>query len=227
MGKEYRIRGRDGGRRHRAASRAPAGSLGGVLRRLVFAIIGLGIVAVVVIGLTQKKGDNATPKSATISAAEQAQKLAGAPAPLAALHAQANQLLPGAKSAYLARLAALKGHPVVVNGWASWCGPCRYELPFLQRASVDLGKRVAFVGLDSEDNRGDAQKFMGRFPVSYPSYEDPDDHIAQTLKPAPRGLPYMLFYDATGRLQFVHQGSYPSQQALETDIERYAVDGDA
>jgi thiol-disulfide isomerase/thioredoxin len=203
------------------------GKLLDVLRRLVFAIIGLGLVAIVVIGLTQKQGDNAKPKPATISAAEQARQLAGAPAQLAALHTQANQLLPGSKAAFEARLKELKGHPVVVNGWASWCGPCRYEFPFLQRASVALGKQVAFVGLDSEDNAGDAKAFMAKFPVSYPSYEDPHDAIAQNLRPAPRGLPYMLFYDRAGRLQFVHQGGYASQEALETDIERYAVRGDA
>jgi cytochrome c biogenesis protein CcmG/thiol:disulfide interchange protein DsbE len=197
-----------------------------VLRRLVFAIIGLGLVAVVVIGLAQKQGDNAKPKSATISAQEQQRKLAGAPAQLAALHAQANRLLPGSKTAFVARLKQLKGRPVVVNGWASWCGPCRYEFPFLQRASVDLGKRIAFLGLDSEDNAAEATRFMATFPVSYPSYEDPHDAIAQNLRPSPRGLPYMLFYDKTGRLQFVHQGGYPSQKALETDIERYAVRGD-
>jgi thiol-disulfide isomerase/thioredoxin len=196
-----------------------------VLRRLVFAIIGLGLVAVVLIGLTQKQGDNAKPKPAAISPAEQQRKLAGAPAELAALHAQANRLLPGSKSAYASRLKELKGRPIVVNGWASWCGPCRYEFPFLQRASVDLGRRVAFLGLDSEDNAADAKRFMAKFPVSYPSYEDPHDAIAQNLRPSPRGLPYMLFYDRTGRLQYVHQGGYPSQQALETDIERYAVRG--
>lgn len=198
-----------------------------MLRRLVFAIIGLGLVAIIAIGLTQKKGDNAKPRSATISAAEQERKLTGAPAQLAALHTQANQILPGSRTAFAARLKKLRGHPVVVNGWASWCGPCRYELPFLQRASVDLGKQVAFLGLDSEDNRGDAKRFMAQFPVSYPSYEDPHDAIAQNLRPAPRGLPYMLFYDKTGRLQYVHQGGYPSQKALDTDIERYAVRGDA
>jgi thiol-disulfide isomerase/thioredoxin len=196
-----------------------------VLRRLVFAIIGLGIVAIVVIGLTQKKGDNGKPQSAGISVAEAQRRLEGAPPALAALHARANQLLPGPKEAFASMLEQLKGHPVVVNGWASWCGPCRYEFPFLQRVSVDLGKQVAFLGLDSEDNAANAKRFMQQFPVSYPSLEDPHDAIAQNLRPPPRGLPYMLFYDKTGRLQYVHQGGYPSQEALETDVQRYAVEG--
>jgi cytochrome c biogenesis protein CcmG, thiol:disulfide interchange protein DsbE len=193
------------------------------MRRLVFVLIGLGLVAVVVIGLTQKQGSNAKPKAAAISTAETRQKLAGAPAPLAALHEQANQLLGGGTDAFKARLAALRGHPVVVNGWASWCGPCRFEFPFLQRASVDLGKRVAFLGLNAEDNHGDASGFLGRFPISYPSYEDPNDRVVQAID-APRGLPFMLFYDAAGKLQYVHQGGYANQRQLDADIQRYAID---
>jgi cytochrome c biogenesis protein CcmG/thiol:disulfide interchange protein DsbE len=196
------------------------------MRRLVFALIGLGLVAVVVIGLAQKQGDNTKPTSVTISAAELRDKLAGAPAPLAALHAQANQLLGGGKSAFAARLTALRGHPVVVNKWGSWCVPCRQEFPFLQQAAVDYGKRVAFVGLDAEDNHQDAAGFLERFPVSYPSYEDPRDRTVQALK-APKGLPFTMFYDASGALAYVHQGGYATRAQLEADIRRYALGEDA
>jgi cytochrome c biogenesis protein CcmG, thiol:disulfide interchange protein DsbE len=195
------------------------------MRRLVFAVIGLGLVAIVVIGLTQSKGSNDTPKSSTISAAQAKEELAGAPAPLAALHDQANQLLDGGDRAFDARLKALKGHPVVVNGWASWCGPCRAEFPFLQNLSVTQGKSVAFLGLDAEDVHGDAEKFMKQFPVSYPSYELP--RIPTKDFGAIRGLPFMLFYDKTGELQYVHQGGYASQEQLASDIQRYAVQADA
>ncbi len=197
-----------------------------MLRRLVFVVIGLGLVAVVAIGLTQSKGDNAAPKPATISTADQRAKLEGAPAPLAALHAEANRLLPGGTKAYEARLRELRGHPVVVNGWASWCGPCRFEFPFFQRTAVDYGKQVAFLGINAEDNHTDATGFLEKFPVSYPSYEDPKDALVQAIN-APRGLPFTLFYDAEGELQYAHQGGYATQERLEADIRRYALGDDA
>ena len=195
------------------------------MRRLVFAVIGLGLVAVVVIGLTQSKGGNDGPQTTTISTEQAREQLAGAPAPLAALHAQANQLLKGGSDAFEARLKELKGHPVVVNGWASWCGPCRAEFPFLQELSVTEGKRVAFLGLDSEDVHDDAVAFLEKFPVSYPSYELP--RIPTKQFGAIRGLPFMLFYDAKGELQYVHQGGYASKEQLASDIQRYAVGADA
>ena len=191
------------------------------MRRLVFAVIGLGLVAVIVIGLTQSKGHNVAPTSAAPT--NVAQRLAGSPAPLAALHTQANALLKGDSVVVKQRLAALKGHPVVVNAWASWCGPCRFEFPFLQQASVDLGRQVGFLGLNVADNHGDAQGFLERFPVSYPSYEDPSYKTIFSLK-APKALPFMLFYSASGKLEFTHQGAYTSKAKLEQDVRRYAVD---
>ena len=60
-----------------------------------------------------------------------------------------------------------------MNLWASWCDPCRYELPYLQRQAVARGARVAFLGVNSNDNRDDAGKIVERFPMPYPSFEDP------------------------------------------------------
>jgi thiol-disulfide isomerase/thioredoxin len=109
----------------------------------------------------------------------------------------------------------------VVNKWASWCPPCRAELPFFQRLSAELGREVAFLGVDSDDNPGDARDFMRRFPVSYPSYEDPDQRVAAVFK-GHLAFPTTAFYDASGRLTFVHQGGYATEARLRQDVERYA-----
>jgi cytochrome c biogenesis protein CcmG/thiol:disulfide interchange protein DsbE len=148
--------------------------------------------------------------------------LAGAPAPLAALYAQPNRLLGGGSDAFQKRIAALRGHPVVVNQWASWCGPCREEFPWLQQASARYGKRVAFVGVDSQDSDAAANTFLGEFPLPYPSYTDPDQKIGQLLQGA-RGLPDTSFYGPSGKLVYTRQGAYANQAALIADIRRYAL----
>ena len=147
--------------------------------------------------------------------------LAGSPPRLAALHAQADQLLPGGAGAFSARIAGLRGIPVVVNKWASWCGPCRAEFPFFQRQSAARGKRVAFLGLDSDDSSGSAKTFLGEFPISYPSYTDPDQKVAKLIK-ATLGFPSTAFYDRTGKLAFTHTGGYANERLLAADIARYS-----
>jgi cytochrome c biogenesis protein CcmG/thiol:disulfide interchange protein DsbE len=147
-------------------------------------------------------------------------KLASAPAPLSGLYDQQSALLDGGKDAYEKRITQLRGHPVVVNAWASWCGPCRFEFPFFQKQAVKKGKRIAFVGLNSEDHEGDARKFLGKYPLPYPSYVDPDGGVAHGFKVV--GLPATIYYDRKGELAYLHQGAYASEAKLAEDIERYA-----
>ena len=148
--------------------------------------------------------------------------LAGAPAPLAKLHDEANELLPGGKDAFEARIASL-GYPVVANVWASWCGPCRFEFPMFQQASARWGKQVAFIGIDSEDSEKEAENWLADNPVPYPSYYDPDFEIARSYK-AP-GPPDTAFYDRDGKLVHVRLGQYAHDSELEEDIKRYALGG--
>jgi thiol-disulfide isomerase/thioredoxin len=150
--------------------------------------------------------------------------LAGSPPPLAALHRQANQLLPGGKDAYEGRIAALRRYPAVVNVWASWCGPCRFEFPHFQQAAADFGKRVAFLGVDSEDSDDAASTFLEEAPVPYPSYTDPDKVIGEALG-ASLGLPDTAFYDRRGKLVYLKQGPYDDIAELRADIRRYALGG--
>jgi cytochrome c biogenesis protein CcmG/thiol:disulfide interchange protein DsbE len=161
---------------------------------------------------------SSTPRS---QAPDYTKALAGSPKPLAALHEQAGELLGGGTAAYEARLRDLRGYPVVVNKWASWCGPCRAEFPYFQRASAKLGRSVAFVGVDSNDSDSAAKEFLGQLPVPYPSFTDPDQKISLLLK-AQVGFPSTAFYDRSGKLVYTHIGQYPSLAELESDIRRYA-----
>jgi len=144
-----------------------------------------------------------------------------APKPLADLYDQAGELLPGGLDAFDARIARLRGHPVVVNAWASWCGPCREEFPFFQRAAAGEGKRVAFIGVDSQDSSDAARQFLEEFPVPYPSYQDPDQKITNALH-ATFGLPATVFFDSSGEVAYTKQGPYTSEDELLADIGRYA-----
>lgn len=163
---------------------------------------------------------DSTPQSAARPAADM-HALAGAPAPLAALHKQRNKLLDGGTSAFKARLKALRGYPVVVNKWASWCGPCRGEFPYFQRLAVKNGKQIAFVGVDAADNDGDARTFLDKVPLTFPSYKDPDEKISAMIN-GPQATPVTAFYNAKGDLMYSHQGAYLNQRKLAQDIRRYA-----
>lgn len=152
-----------------------------------------------------------------------AKALRGAPAPLAALHQQEGELLPGGTAAFEKRIRELRGYPVVANVWASWCGPCQFEFPVLQKLSARYGKRVAFVGVNSEDDEAAAKTFLRDEPVPYPSYTDKDKAIARSLG-ASVGLPDTAFFDKRGKLVYLKQGPYAHDSELEEDLKRYALE---
>ena len=190
--------------------------------KLALGVSAVALVVVLVIGLSSAAKESSKPPAATtLSANEIAQRLDGAPPALAALHRQANQILPGARKGLRTRLAALKGHPAVVNIWAAWCGPCRAEMPVMQRVSLDMGKQVAFVGVDLKDNKEAATTFLAKTPVTYPSYDDPSGQVYNAEKLV--GVPSTLFFDKDGKQTFIHQGPYFDRAALVDDIRQYAL----
>ena len=147
--------------------------------------------------------------------------LAGAPGPLAAIHDQGNELLGGGVPAFRERLNELEGYPVIVNKWASWCGPCRFEFPSFQRISARFGKQVAFLGVDSDDDADAAATFLEQYPVPYPSYSDPDRAIAEEM--TANFFPSTAFYDRAGEIVYVKLGPYTSDDEFIADIQRYAL----
>jgi thiol-disulfide isomerase/thioredoxin len=165
-----------------------------------------------------------TPPSTAPSPSQARSALKGSAAPLAALHAQGGRLLGGGAGAFKARLAQLRGHPVVVNEWASWCPPCQKEFPLFAQASVRYGTRVAFVGLDVNDDAQGAHEFMAKHPVSYPSYSDDGGKAADALGRS-IGLPTTVFLDAHGKVISTHVGEYRDAAQLADDIDVHAFNG--
>lgn len=199
-----------------------------MLRIAFLLLAAVVLIAGVTIGLRQAGEATApvTDEPPAFDLAEARRQLQGAPPELARLHAQSNRILEGGPPAFRRRLGELRGHPVVVNKWADWCGPCRLEAPHLQAVATSYGRRVAFLGIDFKDTRKGAAHFQEVFPLPFPSYWDADgevtnalgDHVGASLAGS---TPYTIFLDRSGRLAYLHPGQYRSEADLAADVERY------
>jgi cytochrome c biogenesis protein CcmG/thiol:disulfide interchange protein DsbE len=129
--------------------------------------------------------------------------------------------LPGGVDAFNKKLGQEQGKPVVVNKWASWCGPCRLEFPLFRKQAEKRKGKVVFIGVNANDNRGDAEEFLKQEPVPFKHFEDPKLEISAEFN-AVQAFPSTAFYDAKGKLEFVHQGPYTTERQLAEDIDRYA-----
>jgi cytochrome c biogenesis protein CcmG, thiol:disulfide interchange protein DsbE len=165
--------------------------------------------------------DGAGNPDSELTPAEATAPLEDAPPALAAVRAQANEIVDGDVEDYERRIQELRGHPIVVNKWASWCGPCRLEFPWFQSQAAERAGQVAFLGLLSDDSKDAGATFLEELPLPYPSYYDPDQRLAAEIE-APRNFPATAFYDSSGELVYTHQGVYTDEAALAADIERYA-----
>ena len=162
---------------------------------------------------------NAVPKVTAPSAADAQRVLAGSPGSLASLHTQAGQLITSGKLSD--RLSSLHGYPIILNAWAAWCLPCREEFPLMAAASAQYGRKVAFLGADTNDSAGDARSFLAKHPVSYPSYPVASSDLSSLA--ILEGFPTTIFIDRSGKVAFVHTGQYQSEAALDNDIQHYAL----
>lgn len=197
-------------------------------RRRTFVALALALgaavcVVAIVVALSGSDGagdPGAGNPESELTAEEATAPLVDAPPELVALREQANRVIeePGA---FEKQLAALEGNPVVINKWASWCGPCRFEFPFFQSQAIEHEREIAFVGLDSDDSQDAAETFLRELPLPYPSYADPDRKLADSFG-AGREFPATIFLDASGKVAYVKLGGYASEDELAADIQRYA-----
>jgi len=163
---------------------------------------------------------SAAPKVVPPTAAQAQQTLRGSPGALAALHSQAGQLL-GSAGPLSARLKSLRGYPVVLNAWAAWCPPCRSEFSLFASAAAKYGRRVGFLGIDTNDTSSDARAFLAKHPISYPSYQLNSTQLAPVANL--QGMPTTIYISPAGKVRNVHTGQYDTATTLQNDIERYAL----
>ena len=110
-------------------------------------------------------------------------------------------------------LDSAEGRPVVLNFWASWCAPCRKELPALRSAHQEWGDRVAFIGMDNQDSRTGAVDLLKEFRITYPSGYDPSGKVASAYRLL--GMPTTIFISADGRIVARHTGELTRQKLNE------------
>ena len=116
-------------------------------------------------------------------------------------------------------LESLRGKAVVLNFWASWCGPCKDETPLLQKGWERWqGKNVAFVGIDVKDFRSDARSFVRKFGVTYPNVYDGKGSTVGRY--GVTGFPETYFIDPRGRVVFRIAGPVDEASELDDGIER-------
>lgn len=124
--------------------------------------------------------------------------------------------LPSIDAAGFRQLLAELDRPAVVNVWASWCLPCRAEAPLLREAHSAYGDRVAFIGIDYNDNQPGARQFIDEFDLPFPHYFDFPGEVIADL--GGFGVPRTYFFAPGGELVSTHNGVIDEQTlALQID----------
>jgi len=119
-------------------------------------------------------------------------------------------------------LSELKGQVVMINFWATWCGPCRQEMPLLQQIQAKyepLG--FTLVGINVEPDSTEAQAWLTKVPVSFPILFDRQNTVAESFGVV--GMPSTVFIDRSGNVRYVHRGYKPGDEARYADMVRSLV----
>ena len=145
------------------------------------------------VGACSGKGDDQTPSPFADCSSITAQPTTAQPATPAALPDVRLPCFTGGKKVSLADIHG----PAVINFWASWCGPCRTELPIIQALAVRTAGKLTVVGVDTGDAREAGASFAAAKQVTMPTLFDGDKTLFNAL--AGRALPMTVFVDGSGK----------------------------
>lgn len=177
------------------------------LRLVLWAAVVVFATAAVVIALN--RGRSTTAPSA--SASPQAKSgFEGKPPPSLSL-----QDLDGKPSS----ADRFRGQPVVMNFWATWCIPCRAEMPDIEHEARAWAGKATFVGVDDAEDVPTIRTFTQDLGITYQIWRDPDGQVEKVFN-AP-GLPYTVFLDAQGNVQVVYLGQM-SRDYMEQQLRHLA-----
>jgi cytochrome c biogenesis protein CcmG/thiol:disulfide interchange protein DsbE len=116
-------------------------------------------------------------------------------------------------------LGDFQGKPVMVNFWATWCGPCVHEVPYIQETyEVWSGKGLVILAVNLGESPSQVQGFMQENQLSFPVLLDGGGEVAGQY--GVRGIPTTVFIDSEGITRNIKQGSYPSRAAIEVDLKK-------
>lgn len=124
----------------------------------------------------------------------------------------------------LVRLSDHKGTPVVLSFWASWCVPCRKEMPALARASAAFAGEVDFLGVDHQDVRDDGLALLRQARVRYPSGFDPEGSAASSF--GLRGMPTTVFIGANGQVMATSLGELTEPELRSSIVKLFGIADD-
>jgi cytochrome c biogenesis protein CcmG/thiol:disulfide interchange protein DsbE len=125
--------------------------------------------------------------------------------------------LPQVGSHERVRLSALRGKPVVLNFWATWCGPCAQEEPVLAWGADRYGREVQFLGVVFEDTEESARRFLAEYGTHFPNLFDARSRVAVDFGAS--GVPETYFIDAQGKIVEKHLGPI-DPDSLAKGVER-------
>ena len=119
-------------------------------------------------------------------------------------------------------LAHYKGQVVMINFWASWCGPCRQEMPLLESIYRRYGKMgFTLLGVNVEPDSQAANEWLKLTPVSFPILYDKDSKVSKLYDVA--GMPSTVIIDRSGKLRMLHRGYKPGDENEYLDSIRTLI----